>query len=104
MVPLQIALTTVFAGLAGLLAGVDASRRGRAWLAPALGVGVVALVASVAVLAADGVLLSAYAALNGQALVVSTPRELLALTAAATAVVAGTVLSGYGLLARRRPA
>lgn len=77
MTPLQIALATVFAGLAGLLAGV----------------------------AADDRLLTADDAVNGGPLVITAPRELLGLTVAAAAVVAGAVFSGYGLLARlRRPA
>jgi len=102
---LYLVLAASFAGLAGLLAAADATRRGRSWLAPAVGVGAVAFVASLGVAAAEGALLSAYAALNGQPTVVVTPLELLGLTAAAIAVTAGAVLSGYGVLDRvRRPA
>lgn len=99
---LQFALAALFAAIAGGVAALDASHRDRSRLAPAVAVGVVAFVASLGVVVADGLLLSAYAALRGRALAVPTPRELLGLTGAATAVVAGTVLSGYSLLTRLR--
>ena len=104
MTLLGLLLSALFAAVAGLVAGVDATRRGRSWVGPTVGVGAVAFVASVGVAAADTTLLAAYAALTGGQLVVVTPLELLGLTAGATAVVTGLVLSGYGVLARRRPA
>ena len=100
----ELTLAALFAGAVGFAAGVDAARRDKPWLGPALGVGIVSFAASLGVVAADGILLSAYATVNGGALVVSTPRELLWLTVGATAAVAVVVLSGYGVLARRRPA
>jgi len=102
MTLLYLVFAASFAGLAGLLAAVDATRRGRSWFAPAVGVGAVAFVASLGVAAAEGALLSAYAALNGQPTVVVTPLEILGLTAVTIAAAAGTVLSGYGVLARVR--
>ncbi|MDS0283382.1 hypothetical protein [Haloarcula onubensis] len=100
----QLTLAALFATIAAGVAAVDASRRGRSWLTPAVAVGAVAFVASLGVVAADALLLSAYATLNGQPLVVSTPRELLGLTVAAVAAVSGAVCSGYGSLVRFRHA
>ena len=102
MALLESLLAVGFAAIAGLLAGVDASRRDASWLAPTLGVGVTAFAATLSVLTADGALLAAYAAVSGQTGVAVTPRELLGLSLVAGAVIAGAVLSGYGVLTRRR--